>query len=178
MVTHNVPANSILTMPLAETKFALEKFSGRYNKIKPFLIHYELLLEQNNVLSDKDKCELVSHYCSQKVMEFIQALPTYSEKKWDKLKEDLLKYYDTDLDNKKYRTRDLVKMVKECKEKKLKNLSAWREYSRKFITIGRWLLKRNKISEDEYATYYWNGIPNWTSHMMYHIVSHRVSLIS
>ena len=159
MVTHNVPANSILTMPLAETKFAPEKFSGRYNKIKPFLIHYELLLEQNNVLSDKDKCELVSRYCSRKVTEFIQALPTYSEKKWDKLKEDLLKYYDADLDNKKYRTRDLVKMVKECKEKKLKNLSAWREYGRKFITIGGWLLKRNKISEDEYATYYWNGIP-------------------
>ena len=65
-----------------------------------------------------------SCYCSQKVTEFIQALTTYSEKKWDKPKEDLLKYYDADLDNKKYRTRDLVKMVKECKEKKLENLSA------------------------------------------------------
>ena len=104
-----MPANSILTMPLAETKFTPEKFSGRYNKIKPFLIHYELLLEQNNVLSDKDKCELVSRYCSRKV-KFIQALPTYSEKKRDKLKEDLLKYYDTNLDNKKYRTRDLVSL--------------------------------------------------------------------
>lgn len=159
MVNLNVPGNSILTMPLSDTKAAPEKFSGRYNKIKPFLIHYELLLEQNNVLSDKDKCELVSRYCSRKVTEFIQALPTYSEKKWEKLKDDLLKYYDADLDNKKYRTRDLVKLVKGCKEKKLKNLSAWREYGRKFITIGGWLLKRKKLSDDEYATYYWNGIP-------------------
>jgi hypothetical protein len=146
-------------MPLSDTKSAPERFSGRYNKIKPFLIHYELLLEQNNVLSDKDKCELVSRYCSRKVTEFIQALPTYSEKKWEKLKEDLLKYYDADLDNKKYKTRNLVKLVKECKEKKMNNLSAWREYGRKFITIGGWLLKGKKISEDEYATYYWNGIP-------------------
>jgi hypothetical protein len=49
--------------------------------------------------------------------------------------------------------------VKACKEKKLKNLSAWREYGRKFITIGGWLLKKNKLSNEEYATYYWNGIP-------------------
>jgi len=41
----------------------------------------------------------------------------------------------------------------------LKNLSAWREYGRKFITIGGWLLKKKKITDEEYATYYWNGIP-------------------
>ena len=70
-----------------------------------------------------------------------------------------MKYYDADLDNKKYRVKDLVKLVRACKEKKLKNLSAWREYGRKFITIGGWLLKKNKISNEEYATYYWNGIP-------------------
>jgi len=159
MANLTVPGNSILTMPLPETKAAPEKFRGRYNKIKSFLIHYELLLEQNNVLGEKDKCELVTRYCSRKVTEFIQALPSYSDKKWENLKADLLKYYDADLDNKKYKVRDLVKMVKGCKEKKMKTLSQWREYGRKFITIGGWLLKKSKISVDEYATYYWNGIP-------------------
>ncbi|KZP09654.1 hypothetical protein FIBSPDRAFT_900331 [Athelia psychrophila] len=32
-------------------------------------------------------------------------------------------------------------------------------YSQKFITIGGWLLKKNKISDSEFATQYWNGIP-------------------
>jgi hypothetical protein len=50
-------------------------------------------------------------------------------------------------------------VVKECKEKKMKNLSAWREYGRKFITVGGWLLKKKKITDEEYVTYYWNGIP-------------------
>ena len=159
MANLTVPGNSILTMPLPDTKAAPEKFRGRYNKIKSYLTHYELLLEQNNVLGEKDKCELITRYCSRKVTEFIQALPSYSEKKWEQLKADLLKYYDADLDNKKYRVMDLVKMVKGCKEKKMKNLSAWREYGRKFITVGGWLLKKNKISVEEYATYYWNGIP-------------------
>ena len=159
MANLNVPGNSILTMPLPDSRAAPEKFKGRYTKIKSFLTHFELLLEQNNVLSDKDKCELITRYCSRKVTEFIQALPSYTDKKWAKLKEDLLKYYDADLDNKKYRIKDLVKLVKACKEKKMKNLSHWREYGRKFITIGGWLLRKKKISEEEYATYYWNGIP-------------------
>jgi hypothetical protein len=159
MVNLTVPGNSILTMPLPDTKAAPERFRGRYNKVKSFITHFELLLEQNNVQADKDRCELVNRYCSRKVTDFIQALPSYTDRKWDKLKEDLLKYYDADLDNKKYGSKDLVKLVKLCKEKKLRNLSAWREYGRKFITIGGWLLKKKKISEDEYATYYWNGIP-------------------
>ena len=146
-------------MPLPDTKVAPEKFRGRYTRIRSFLIHYELLLEQHNVHSDKDKCDLIIRYCSRKVTEFIQALTSYGDKKWDKLKEDLLKYYDADLDNKKYRIGDLIKLVKACKEKKLKNLSAWREYGRKFITIGGWLLKKKKLTDEEYATYYWNGIP-------------------
>src|SRR5882672_6383610 len=159
MANLTIPGNSILTMPLPDSKAAPEKFKGRYSKIRSFIIHYELLLEQNNVLLDKDKCELITRYCSRKVTEFIQALPSYTERKWGKLKDDMLKYYDADLDNKKYRVKDLVKLVRACKEKKLKNLSAWREYGRKFITIGGWLLKKKKISDGEYATYYWNGIP-------------------
>ena len=159
MANLTVPGNSILTMPLPETKAAPEKFKGRYNKIKSFIIHYELLLEQNNVFAERDKCELITRYCSRPVTEFIQALPSYFEKKWEKLKADLLKYYDADLDNKKYKVKDLVKVVKECKEKKMKNLSAWRHYGRKFITVGGWLLKKKKITDEEYATYYWNGIP-------------------
>ena len=159
MANLTIPGNSILTMPLPDSKAAPEKFKGRYSKIRSFIIHYELLLEQNNVLSDRDKCELITRYCSRKVTEFVQALPSYTEKKWGKLRDDLLKYYDADLDNKKYKIKDLVKLVKTCKEKKLKNLSAWREYGRKFITIGGWLLKKKKITDEEYATYYWNGIP-------------------
>jgi hypothetical protein len=145
-------------MPLLDTKAAPEQFRGRYTRIESFLIHYELLLEQNNILSDKDKCELITQYCSCKVTEFIQALPSYTDKKWESLKDDLLKYYDGDLDNKKYRVKDLVKLVKTCKEKKLKNLSTWQEYARKFIMVGGCLEKKGKISDEEYSMYYWSSI--------------------
>lgn len=158
MAHSTVPGALILTMPLPDSKSAPEKFKGKYSKIRAFIIHYELLLEQNNV-AEKDKCDLVTRYCSRKVTEFIQALSSYSNKDWPGLKADLLKYYDADLDNKKYRIKDLIKLVKSWKEKKMKSLSVWRNYGREFITIGGWLKKKGKITDDEYATYYWNGIP-------------------
>lgn len=159
MANLTVPGNSILTMPLPDTKAAPEKFKGRYTKVRAFIIHFELLLEQNNVTANKDKCELISRYCSRSVSEFIQALPSYTKKDWDALKEDILKYYDADLDNKRYTPNDLDKLVRDCRQKKIKNLSSWREYGRKFITIAGWLMKKERISTDEYSTYYWKGIP-------------------
>lgn len=150
---------SVLTMPMPSARAAPEKFSGSYSHIREFITHYELLLIQHNVDRDEDRCEIITRYCSRKVTEFIQALPSYSDKSWAELKSDLLQYYDADLDSKKYKTIDLINLVKSCKNKKLKNLSDWRKYGRKFITIGGWLLKRRRITEDEYATHYWNGIP-------------------
>lgn len=151
--------NSVLTMPLAGARAAPKKFTGKYSKIRGFILHYELLLAQHNILRNTDRCELITRYCSTKVTEFIQALSSYNDKDWDALREDLLKYYDADLDSKKYRVPDLAKFAKQSKDKKIRNLSAWREYGRKFITIGGWLVKKKKITDHEYATLYWSGIP-------------------
>lgn len=150
---------SIITMPLSESRTAPEKFKGKYNKIKSFITHYELLLEQNNVHSDADKCEIITRYCSRTVTDFIQALQSYTNKNWKNLKEDLLKYYDADLDTKKYNPRDLDKLAKTFREKKMRSLSSWREYGRKFITVAGWLLKKKRITDNDYAIYYWKGIP-------------------
>ncbi|KZP25473.1 hypothetical protein FIBSPDRAFT_733713, partial [Athelia psychrophila] len=151
--------NSVLTMPLKHGKSAPAKFRGKYNKIREFITHYELLLAQHNVTNNEDRCDLVTRYCSTKVTEFIKALPSYNDNRWDNLRDDLLKYYDADLDSKKYHTPDLSKFAKASRKGKIRKLSDWRTYGRNFITIGGWLLKKKKISDSEFATQYWNGIP-------------------
>ncbi|KAF7965113.1 hypothetical protein HWV62_45565 [Athelia sp. TMB] len=153
-------------MPLLNSRSAPEKFSGNYAKVRGFLEHYELLLEQHNVHSEVNKCELVTRYCSKKVTEFIQVLSSYIAKDWNMLKADILKYYDADLDSKRYKEHDLSKLVKGCRDKKIRNLSAWHEYSRKFIPVAGWLLKKRKVTQEEYATYYWNGIPKSLRHKL------------
>ncbi|KAF7984505.1 hypothetical protein HWV62_13655 [Athelia sp. TMB] len=153
-------------MPLKYSRHAPEKFSGSHSKVQGFLEHYELLLDQHNVTSDEHKCELILRYCSSKVKEFIQVLSSYMAKDWIKLKKDMMKYYDADLDVKRYKEQDLIKLVKSCREKRIENLSAWHRYARKFIPIAGWLKKKGKISNAEYATYYWIGIPRKFRHKL------------
>jgi hypothetical protein len=153
------PSRSVLTMPIPGTKLAPEKFKGEYNYVSRFIQHYERLCDQNNVTLAKEKCETVTQYCSKKVGEFIEALESYSKSDWDQLKGDLLKFYDNDRSSKRYRQKDILAYTEETKLKKIKDLSTWKRYTRGFVCIGGWLKSKTKISEDEHATYFWQGIP-------------------
>jgi hypothetical protein len=153
------PVQSILTMPIPGTKLAPEKFKGEYNLVQRFVQHYERLCDQNNVTRGKEKCETIIQYCSKKVGEFIEALDSYSSSNWGQLKKDLLDFYDNDRSSKRYRHKDIITYTEETKKKKIKDLSTWKRYTRGFVRIGGWLKSKNKISEEEHATYFWQGIP-------------------
>jgi hypothetical protein len=153
------PALSILTMPIPGTKLAPEKFKGEYNLVQRFIQHYERLCSQNNVTTDQEKCETVIQYCSKKVGEFIEALDSYSTPDWGQLKQDLLDFYDSDRSLKRYRHKDIITYTEETKRKKIKDLSTWKRYTRGFVRIGGWLKSKGKISEEEHAIYFWQGIP-------------------
>lgn len=153
------PSHSVLNMPIPGTKLAPEKFKGEYNLVQRFIQHYERLCDQHNVTKDTDKCETITQYCSKKVGEFIEALDSYTTSNWNQLKRDLLKFYDDDRSSKRYRQKDLITFTEETKLKKIKDLSTWKRYTRGFVRIGGWLKSKTKISEEEHATYFWQGIP-------------------
>jgi hypothetical protein len=160
--TMSTPATaplSVLTMPIPGTKLAPEKFKGDYDYVSRFIQHYERLCDQNNVTKEKERCETVTQYCAKKVAEFIEALESYSKGDWSQLKKDLLKFYDNDRSSKRYRQKDIVAYTNDTKLKKIKDLSTWKRYARGFVRIGGWLKSKGKISEDEHATYFWQGIP-------------------
>jgi C4-type Zn-finger protein len=146
-------------MPIAGTKLAPEKFKGDYDYVSRFIQHYERLCDHNNVTNQKERCETITQYCSKKVAEFIEALESYSKGDWSQLKKDLLKFYDNDRSSKRYRQKDIVAYTNDTKLKKIKDLSTWKRYARGFVRIGGWLKSKGKISEDEHATYFWQGIP-------------------
>ncbi|KAG1723336.1 hypothetical protein EDB19DRAFT_1834640 [Suillus lakei] len=43
-------------------------------------------------------------------------------------------------------------------EKKISSLMAWKKYVRGFICIGGWLQQASKLTNKEYASYFWEGI--------------------
>ncbi|RDB24682.1 hypothetical protein Hypma_008174 [Hypsizygus marmoreus] len=75
------------------------------------------------------------------VPEAEKSLSSYFDRKWDVLKKDLLHYYDADRRDTRYIICDLKQL-----------------YERKFITISGWLHAKKKISEDEQAGFFWQGI--------------------
>jgi len=153
------PFNSILTMPIPGTKLAPEKFRGDFHKVKEFIQHFERLCAQNNVILDAEKCEALLRYCSKREKQTIQNIHSYITKNWGRLKSDILKLYDADLDTKRYKVRDVRAFSKKQKEKKIRNLGDWKKYCRAFLRIAGSLLAEEKIGAKEYATYFWQGIP-------------------
>jgi len=153
------PFNSILTMPIPGTKLAPEKFRGDFHKVKKFIQHYERLCAQNNVTSDAEKCETVLCYCSKREKQTVKNIPSFTAKSWGHLREDILRLYDTDLDMRRYRVKDVRNFSKKQKSKQIKDLAGWKKYCQAFLRIVGLLLVEKKISEGEYATYFWQGIP-------------------
>ena len=157
--TYLNPPNSVLTMPNPGTKLAPEKFRGDFHKVKDFIQHYERLCAQNNVGSNTDKCEVLLRYCSKKERETIKNIGSYISKDWAQLKKDILRLYDADLDTKRYTIKDVREFSKREKKKHVENLAKWRKYCRAFLRIAGSLLVTGKISANEHATCFWQGIP-------------------
>src|SRR5882762_4209768 len=153
------PFNSVLTMPIPGTKLAPEKFRGDFHKVKEFIQHYERLCIQNNVTSDQEKCETLLRYCSKREKQTIKNIPSFNTSNWSKLRSDMLKLYDADLDTKRYKVKDIRSFSRNQKAKSIKDLATWKKYCRKFLRIAGSLLNGAKISDKEYATYFWQGIP-------------------
>ena len=126
--------------------------------MKEFIHHYERLCAQNNVTNDAEKCEMVLRYCSKREKQTIKNISGYAEKSWGRLRENILRLYDADLDTRRYKVKDVRNFANKQKEKKIRDLAGWKKYCRAFIRIAGSLLSEGKLSETEYATYFWQGI--------------------
>jgi hypothetical protein len=153
------PTHTVLNMPIPKTKLAPETFRGDYSKVKDFIEHYDRLLAQHNVLTHKDRCETITRYCGRREKETIKNIPSYSTPDWTRLREDILKVYDADRDTKRYTMRDVMIFAKRKQRRWIPDLAAWKQYVRSFLRVAGSLLKNNKLTQDEHATYFWKGIP-------------------
>lgn len=145
-------------MPTPGSKLAPRKFKGKHTEIKDFLKHYERLCAQNHVTSNREKCESITQYCSNKVATFIEALESYTRPDWETLKKDLLMYYDADRSQQRYLPKDLLEFVRKSREQPMRTLTAWKQYCRRYIRIGGFLLSQKRITANDHALRFWQGI--------------------
>lgn len=154
------PPLSVVDLPLPGTKGAPKKFKGDFSEVDRFLHYYERLCKKFNVTRGDEKVENITQYCSRVVRETMEGLASYEGQDWDKFKADVRKLYEADKDSKRYRTRDLEDYIRQTRKRtKELNMESWIAYTRGFVRIGGWLKRQKKITQAEYDTYLWKGIP-------------------
>ena len=152
-------AGGIVDLPLPGTKAAPKKFKGKYTEVLTFLHFYERLCQKHHVVSDKDRVESITQYCSQSVKKFMEGLQSYQIPNWNNFVRDIKKFYEADKDDRRFVTRDLEKLAKHSKLKSVKTMKAWNKYMRDFIRIAGWLRQHSRLAEYDYRYYFWIGIP-------------------
>lgn len=152
------PAPTPLNLPLPGGKQAPKKFTGDYDQVQSFIDTYERLLNYHRVTIAGDRCRYILPYVSRRVREVIEALPSYQTGNWTTLRQDILRLYDADQWNARYKKRDLESFTRQSRRLKMNSLGSWRKYCRDFIRVGGWLLHKGIITEAEMNGYFWVGI--------------------
>ena len=148
-------------LPSLGMKGAPKKFRGEARDLQAFLDQFERITDARNFTGEQ-KCSIVKEYCSGHVADTILGLKGYYTKDWELLKKQLLKTYDVDSVATRYSIKDLHLLVTHRSQetrKMLTSLHEWRKFEQRFYRIAGTLLQRKKITEKEYATYYWLSIP-------------------
>ena len=125
----NVPqaqqvASGVIDFPLPGHKSAPKKFKGKHSDVIPFIHFYERLCIKYHVTDDTEKVENITQYCSRSVRKFMEALPSYVTPNWDQFVKDVKKFYEADKDQRRFKVRDLEKLVKHSRSKSMNSMAA------------------------------------------------------
>ena len=149
---------TINELPIPGSKLAPPKFTGKYNKAKRFTDHYAKLIQGIPDMSGAQKCQSMMQYCSTKVSNFLEQISSYRNNNFDQLVKDIHDYYDVQLAESRWKEKDLIKFIKQYKNTKIKTLSQWKAYNRRFLRIANWLKNHTLIDDNHYKAYFWDGI--------------------
>jgi hypothetical protein len=108
---------------------------------------------------EEEKVEAILPYCSTKVQDFIRTTPAFITPDWAALKEHMMEYYDAERANCKYTPNDIWNFNRVWNHKSITNMTQWKKYYREFSTKAGALLARKEITEKDFRTFFWLGLP-------------------
>ena len=146
-------------LPIQGKRDAPKTFKGGYDKVEEFLKTMDKLFSRFHVTLDSEKVEAILPYCSTKVQDFIRASPSFRKPNWSKLRDHMMDYYDAERANRKYTPNDIWTFNKEWNSKSITDLTHWKKYFRDFYSKAGALLSRKEISDKDFQTYFWLGLP-------------------
>ncbi len=146
-------------LPIQGKRDAPRTFKGSYDKVEEFLKTMDKLFARYQVTLDNEKIEAILPYCTTKVQDFIRSSSSFTNPDWDTLKEDMMEYYNAERAILKHTPNDIWNFNKLWNLKSITNLTQWKRYYCEFFSMARTLVTRNKITERDFKTYFWLGLP-------------------
>ncbi|KAJ7070468.1 hypothetical protein C8F01DRAFT_1244205 [Mycena amicta] len=155
----NAPLRTSLDMPVPGSKEAPRTFRGKYHEVERFIRHLEHLFTKNRVVDEKERCTLLLDYCTTNVQNVIRTMEYFRVPRWAGLRREILRMFDAERTQHKYRPADVVNFAKEMTKKQLTSMTQWRRYSVKYNVVAGGPYAQGRLSEENYLCYFWLGIP-------------------
>ncbi|KAL0566274.1 hypothetical protein V5O48_015741 [Marasmius crinis-equi] len=150
---------TISSLPPPYSREAPRTFKGSYAKVEGWIQQYERVVKNKGIRDGRDRCEGLLDYCSLKVKRTIRSLPSFRAGNWYNFKAEILRLYDAERARQQYQPSDIQALARKQASRPIDNLSKWLKYRRKFQRKGGELVPLGRMTEQQYATYFWLGIP-------------------
>ena len=123
----SLSGRSAWDMPVEGSKLAPKTFKGDPAEVDAFLRKFERVAIQHS-LTDLEKCEMITDYCTRRVRETIEGFKAHAEKNWEALREKIRTTWNADLDTRRYRVRDLEQYIQSRRHKRIRDIQGWQRY--------------------------------------------------
>ena len=146
-------------LPLPGSKYAPRTLTSkrRPREVDHFLEDYDRVCSDAHLTDQVKKCERMTHYCSTKVAEIVETLPSYHNKDYDQLRKDL--YYFLEPEDEPFSLSKIRAFIKKYHKKKMDSTKQLKQYHLKYLKLVGKAVSSNKMSEEDYDLYFWGGLP-------------------
>ena len=149
-------------MPGAGSKEA-PSFSGHTGDLLDFFTQFEDLAHSCGLTSSQ-QCHAVLQYINSATKQLWISLPEYEDADYDAFKARVLNEYPRAEKGMQFTYRDLERIVLAHAESDISTKAELMEFLCQFFPVATWLVRNNKLSEQEQDKLFWQGLPRHIRH--------------
>ena len=125
-------------------------------ELKRFLAHFNYLCTQHEITDPAEKCEGLIPYCTTPVINMIERLPSYVQRNYEELVNDL--YYFMEGEDDTYDIGEIIHFTKKWRKKPFDSIRTFKQYHKGFLAHTGKAIGEETIDKKEYNRYFWEGI--------------------
>ncbi|PPQ79708.1 hypothetical protein CVT24_010239, partial [Panaeolus cyanescens] len=150
-------------LPIRGTAKAPSFTQDRSREIGRYFSDVELLLEQAQITTDREKINAIARYAEFDISDFWQSLPEFSANpaNYQAFKDAVLRLYpNADDSNNKFTVAELQNLIFRTREAGIRNVEDIGQYHRQFLHISNFLISKSRLSIIDCQRRFVTGFPD------------------